>query len=289
MTAQRPQDLVFTLFGDFLLEQHRGVWLGSVAQLLRPLGLSEGAVRTVLSRMSRKGWLESERVGRRSYYSLTARGRTLLEEGAARIYHPPREAGWDGLWHLVTYSIPEVRRADRDRLRLRLQWLGFGSLSSGLWVSPHPVKPRLDALVNELGVTDHVEIFRAQHLGYLDTAHLVARCWNLGEIDARYAAFLASQRPYFERDRRRVAATDMPPGEAFVRRFWLVHEYRAFPLLDPFLPRELLPAGWHGFEAAELFEGYRALLEGPADRHVRTIAELAPGEERQGPRLAGAG
>jgi len=56
---QRPQDLVFTLFGDDLLHQQGPVWVGSLIALLEPLSLSEAAVRTVLSRMSGKGWLEA--------------------------------------------------------------------------------------------------------------------------------------------------------------------------------------------------------------------------------------
>jgi phenylacetic acid degradation operon negative regulatory protein len=53
------QDMVFTLYGDYL--RHRGgkAWTGSLIELLGLFGLSEQAVRSTLSRMSRKGWLES--------------------------------------------------------------------------------------------------------------------------------------------------------------------------------------------------------------------------------------
>ena len=130
MAVQRPKDLVFTLFGDFLLHRPDPVWVGSLLSLLAPFDLSEGAVRTVLSRMTTKGWLEAERRGRNSFYRLTAKGRKLLEEGEARIYHPPRDEPWAGVWTLITYSIPEDRRQLRDRLRVRLSWLGCGSLGN---------------------------------------------------------------------------------------------------------------------------------------------------------------
>ena len=65
----RSQDLVFTLYGGYI--RHRGgeAWTGSLIKLLGPLGVSEQAVRSTLSRMSRKGWLEGRRVGNKSYYS----------------------------------------------------------------------------------------------------------------------------------------------------------------------------------------------------------------------------
>jgi len=62
----RSQDLVFTLYGDYL--RHRGgeAWTGSLIGLLRLLGLWEQAVRSTLSRMSRKGWLRGRRVVNKS-------------------------------------------------------------------------------------------------------------------------------------------------------------------------------------------------------------------------------
>jgi phenylacetic acid degradation operon negative regulatory protein len=276
MTSQRPQDLIFTLFGDYLLHREGAVWLGSLTELLRPLGLSAGAVRTVLSRMAGKGWLDTVRHGRKSYYFLTERGRKLLEAGEARIYHPPRDERWDGLWYLIAYSIPEERRALRDRLRVRLQWLGFGQLGNGLWISPHRLRGEINELAGELGIADHIQIFRSQYQGYFSNAHLVAQCWNLPELDHRYEAFLARQRPRYEGARADSARQRLTPEAAYVARFWLVHEYREFPLLDPYLPRELLPAGWHGGAAAELFESYHALLMEQADRYVESVVEVVP-------------
>ena len=57
--SRRPQDLVFTLYGEYLLGREDAPWVGAIIALLHPFGLSEGAVRTVLSRMARKGWLET--------------------------------------------------------------------------------------------------------------------------------------------------------------------------------------------------------------------------------------
>src|SRR5665811_55111 len=143
MKTKRPQDLVFTLFGEYLFDRKKPPWVGSLISLLRPFGLSEGAVRTALSRMARKGWLKSKRSGRHSYYALTPRGYRLLAEGHDRIFRPPPTGSWDGQWYLVTYSIPEDVRHLRDQLRVRLAWLGFGSMGNGVWISPHDVHDRV--------------------------------------------------------------------------------------------------------------------------------------------------
>lgn len=271
-----PQDLVFSLFGEYLLDRSGPVWVGSLIELLAPFGLSENAVRTVLSRMSRKGWLESERRGRTAWYDLTPRGRKLLEAGAARIYHPPRDEPWDGSWHLVTYSIPEEDRELRDRLRVRLTWLGCGSLGGGLWISPHEIAEAVAEAAAELGVEEHVEIFQADHLGLSDADRLVARCWDLSDIHERYTDFIRRHHPGFLEARHAASAGGAPPEEAYVRRFELIHEYREFPTIDPFLPRELEPPDWGGECAAWLFEKYRDLLTEPADRYVDRVLSTAP-------------
>jgi phenylacetic acid degradation operon negative regulatory protein len=57
---------------------------------------------------------------------------------------------------------PGELRPLRDRLRVRLSWLGFGSLGNGLWISPHDVAERVREIGEELGVTAHLELFRGR-------------------------------------------------------------------------------------------------------------------------------
>ena len=272
MNGAGPQDLIFTLYGDFLLERGEAVWVGSLIGMLEPLGLTATNVRTLLSRMVSKGWLVAEREGRRSYYDVTRRGRALLEEGGSRIYDPPQQTEWDGEWTLLAYSVPEERRSARDRLRPRLSWLGFGSLGNGLWATPHDVRERVEAVASELGVREYVEVFRGRHGGYSDPERLVAQLWDLEELNDRYDAFVARHLPGCLA-LKESGPDAVDPRDAFVLRFNLVHEYREFPLVDPFLPRPLQPKDWPGECALSLFRYYRDLLEAPADRFVDSLLE----------------
>jgi phenylacetic acid degradation operon negative regulatory protein len=268
MKTQRPQDLVFSLFGEYLLDRSGPVWVGSLIEMLAPFGVTAGATRNVLSRMSRKGWLRAQRIGRHGYYELSPRGRRLLEEGARRIYDPPRDVPWDGTWVLVTYTIPEELRSSRDRLRDRLLWLGCGSLGNGLWISPHDIVDPVWEAAEDLGIGDRVEVFRAAHAGFSDTARLVAQCWDLAAVQRRYERFIGTTNPLYLQASAAARRGELAPEDAFVRRFRLIHEYRDFPLVDPYLPRALLPEDWPGECAAWLFDHYRELLSEPADRHV---------------------
>ncbi|NIQ89604.1 MAG: phenylacetic acid degradation operon negative regulatory protein PaaX, partial [Deltaproteobacteria bacterium] len=188
------QDMIFTLYGDYI--RHRGgeAWTGSLIELLGLFGPSSQAVRSALSRVSRKGWLKSRKVGRNSYYSLTPQSIELLEEGAVRIFQP-RQDPWDGQWHLLTYSIPESKRHLRRRLRRRLIWLGFGALNHAAWISPRDQRAEVEQVVKSLRVAPYVELFSGGHWGFSSDEEIVARGWDLERLNDYYATFVERYKP----------------------------------------------------------------------------------------------
>ena len=56
--------------------------------------------------------------------------------------------------------------------------------------------------------------------------------------------------------------------------------YRTFPFSDPQLPRELLPDGWVGSEAVDLFHVDHALRGERAHRVADAVFERSSGMER---------
>ncbi|MFQ5813642.1 MAG: PaaX family transcriptional regulator C-terminal domain-containing protein [Anaerolineae bacterium] len=270
------QDMIFTLYGDYI--RHRGgeAWTGSLIELLGLFGLSEQAVRSTLSRMSQKGWLESRKVGRHSFYSQTPKLLKLLEEGARRIFQPRRDP-WDGRWHLLTYSIPESKRDLRRRLRQRLLWLGFGALNQATWISPRDLRVEVGQVVNDLHARPYVEFFTTEHQGFSSDEEIVARCWDLKQLNDYYAAFIARYEPPLQEYQARLAAGDsLEPQECFVQRFMLIHEYRSSPYVDPNLPLELLSDDWLGERATQLFQQYHNLLVDKAEAFVDSVFAKAP-------------
>jgi phenylacetic acid degradation operon negative regulatory protein len=265
----RSKQLVFTLYGDYVRRAGGSIWVNSLIRLLVHFQMSEQSVRSTLVRMTRGGWLQAERVNAKSFYSLTPAGKRLLDEGAARIFNPPQPTQWDGKWRLVAYSIPETQRDKRERLRRELGYLGFGSFTNTLWISPHDLRCQVEQLVEQLELKGNLEFYTASHDGFSDPAALVARCWNVPDINAQYAAFIDKYQSQYDDCRADLAAIE--PSGCFVRRFMLIHEYRRFPFVDPELPPELLPADWHGIEAAKLFQDYHTLLADKANAFFQSV------------------
>ncbi|MBE7473020.1 MAG: hypothetical protein DPW09_00020 [Anaerolineae bacterium] len=249
------------------------IWTTDLLYLTSLLELSERATRSTLSRMVRKGWLKAGKNGRRSYYSLTPRGQSLLEHGKQRIFEVPL-ADWDGQWHLVIYSLPEKKRKLRHSLRQQLTWLGFGRLAPATWVSPHDRTAELNGIFAELGVRNYVDLFSSRYLGTSSTEELVQRCWNLLELEVEYRQFVAHYQPQYEtclaKSKEELRTS---PEACFVYHFRVTNAFQPFPRKDPHLPTALLPPDWIGFSARHLFDNYRQLIEPYTADFITKIVE----------------
>ena len=246
--APSARGLLFTLLGEFVLPGDGTAWTSAVLASFARLGIEEKTTRQALMRTAASGWLDPEKVGRRTRWRLTASAQKMLTEGADRIYSfaGPGES-WDGRWLLVYARIPESDRRARHVVQSRLTWAGFGSLGAGLWISPHPDREaEAIGVLREAGVAADAHVFVARRSGLADVQVMVGAAWDLGAIEDRYEEFIEEFR-----------AT--APADVLARQVEIVHAWRRFPSIDPVLPRELLPARWSGLKAARLF----------ADRHQR--------------------
>lgn len=263
----KARSLVFDLFGDYLRYRGGEVRLRGLVALMECFGVPESTVRVVVTRLRKEGWLASRRDGRETVYSLTDEAWALLDEGRSRIFQRMADP-WDGQWHMVIYSVPETERSLREQLRKKLAWLGFGPLSASVWISPHDrVQQVRDAFEGVSAV--QLDVFRSRSPNTEADRDIAARAWDLGELDRDYAQLLETYEPRLDRYRR----GRLSDAEALVERMRLVHDYRHFPFRDPDLPLELLPAGWSGRRAHDVFLEAHGLLREPAERCVDTLVD----------------
>jgi phenylacetic acid degradation operon negative regulatory protein len=273
----KARGLVFDLFGDYLGDRGGEVRLRSLIALMGCFGVPEPTVRVVVARLRKEGWLGSRRDGRETTYLLTDSAARRLEVGRSRIFHRINEP-WDGQWHMVIYSVPETERALREQLRRKLCWLGFGPLSSSVWLSPHDRISDVKASFADRPVI-RMDTFKARSGSADVDRDMAARSWCLESLNRDYAEMLARYRPQLSRYR----AGELHGKAALVERVQLVHDYRAFPHRDPDLPAQLLPDGWAGRAAHEVFLEAHELLREPAEAYVDT---LLLGRRGTGPRVA---
>jgi phenylacetic acid degradation operon negative regulatory protein len=262
----RPQSLMLTFLGNYVLGQDLCVYSGSVIDVFARTGVGEHAARSTLARMVNRDLLRRQRHGRKMYFGLTARSEQILRDGEERIWRAGAvNRDWDGTWTLLGFSLPEAWQSKRHDLRSQLAWAGFGPLLGGLWIAPG--RAEVAGLVASLGLESHVKVFRSTAEPGTDVQAMVRDTWDLDALAARYDAFTA-------RWRHLVAeGEDADPLGVKLRLFT---EWLQIVRADPRLPVQHLPAQWPAAAAQELFHAANDRLDRPARQMAERLLDTVP-------------
>ena len=254
-----PGSLIVSFAGSYLRQVGGWIAVADLIACLHEVGLTDPSVRQALVRLKSRGFVDSERRGGEAGYRLTDAGLSDLVTGDRRIFRPAAGTEQDG-WTLAVFSVPESDRHLRHQLRTELAWLGFGTVSNGVWIAPRPLAEPTRQVLAAAGLDRFVTWFAAQHLSEID----VASWWDLDLLRGQYEDFL----------RQHGVDVDGPTPtdrEAFAGYLRVIDDWRMFPRLDPGLPATLLPAGWPGTRAWEVFSRLHLRWADAGLRHVRAV------------------
>jgi len=264
----RHKSLVMTLCGDTIAPHGGAFWLGSMIELLGPLGVSDRLVRTSVFRLVQEGWLVASREGRRSRYALEPKALPRFERANRRIYSAPG-LHWDGRWTFMLAPNGSIDGDLRALLRKELEWEGFAMLATGVMAHPAPDRDTLREILARAGADGKVFVCDAAELpgvGSRPLPELVGDAWDLSSVVESYRQFIATFTPVAEN-----LDDSLAPQDAFAIRTLLIHAYRRVQLHDPMLPLELLPAPWPGSEAYELARRIYRRTQARAEEHVMAM------------------
>ncbi|WP_198115847.1 phenylacetic acid degradation operon negative regulatory protein PaaX [Massilia rhizosphaerae] len=266
----RSKSLVMTIFGDAIAPHGGRLWLGSLIELVAPLGVTDRLVRTSVFRLVQEGWLVAHREGRRSSYALQPDAAPRFARANRRIYAPPG-VDWDGRWTLLLAPNGSIDSALRAAVRKELEWEGFAMLAPGLLAHPAAAPDSVAEVLGRVGGRDKVFVCAATELpdvGARPLAELVREGWDLSGVMAGYRRFIDAFTPLLDL-LGNAPAPD--PEQAFIVRTLLIHAYRRVQLHDPMLPLALLPQPWPGSEAFTLARAIYRLVWAPAERHLMDV------------------
>ena len=260
MADHSPRHLILSLFG--LYARHGAHWLSvrSLIALMTDLDIDAPATRSSVSRLKKRGVLEPAKSDGQAGYRLSPSARAMLSAGDARIWSRPRASVAEG-WLLVVFSVPEAERGKRHELRSLLTRLGFGTAAPGVWIAPGTAHDETLAALDRAGLTSYTELFRGVYLGSGPAEVRVGEWWDLPSIAAQYDEFVADHSPLTQ-----LRSPD--PARAFTAYVPMLTAWRRLPYLDPGIPLDLLPAGWPGVHAGDLFSELDARLREPAAKHA---------------------
>jgi phenylacetic acid degradation operon negative regulatory protein len=266
MLSLPPLQLSTTLFALYARAEGNCLSVAGLVRLMADLGVEAAAVRSSVSRLKKRDVLRSVTRDARAGYEPAPATLEILREGDHRIFARPRATVADG-WLVVVFSVPESERGRRHELRTQLVRLGFGTAAPGVWVAPGTLYDETVHVLDRLGLTTYTVFFRGDYLGAGDIAAKMRQWWDLDELERLYGEFTATYGPV----RDGLAGSAPDPATAFRLYVPMLTAWRRLPYLDPGLPLELLPEGWRGVEAGDLFAELDALLRKPADEHAHAL------------------
>ncbi|CCQ14592.1 putative PaaX family transcriptional regulator [Rhodococcus sp. AW25M09] len=240
--------LVRTVLGAYV--RTLGGWfaIADFVVWMDALGVPSESTRIAVTRLKKKGVVESSIHRGRTGYRITEQADAMFSRGDGRIFGFRRMADGDP-FRLISFTIPETQRAARHQLRRRLTGIGCGTVSPGLWIAPEYLADEAGAIIDALELSRYVTTFVTSEVAPPGTLReSAAQWWDLAGIADRHRAFLAA------------CDAEVPvqdAREAFVTFAPLLDEWRVIPYVDPGLPPCMTPEDWPGTRAVATFEAAR--------------------------------
>jgi phenylacetic acid degradation operon negative regulatory protein len=261
-----------TLLGDYWFDRKEHLPSAALVQLLAEFDISEPSARAALNRLTKRRLLVTSKRGRKTYYGLDSGSLELLSKMLQQIlaFGDQDAKPWDGMWTMVSFSVPEDQRQLRHSIRTNLRWLGYAALYDGLWCSPWDSRDAALEMLADLGVSS-TTVMRAEIDPRSTTDALSA--WDLDALREKYLAFEEEFSSLLDETRR----GDITASHALVKRTEVMDSWRQFLGLEPDLPEELLPRDWPRARMRSLFlELYDSLAPVAKARCQQIVTEHSP-------------
>lgn len=121
--------------------------------------LKEQTLRTTLSRLKKRGLTEN----RNGIWTITKKGREFFKNkliskiphfGHLKTKNKKKEM-------VIVFDIPEIRRRQRNWLRIELVALGFIPLQKSVWLGPAPLPKEFIEYLSETNLLSYLKFFKA--------------------------------------------------------------------------------------------------------------------------------
>ncbi len=211
----RVLSLVVTIFGDAALPRGGQIAMTDLTAITGMIGVSDGALRTGMSRLAAEGWVEREKIGRNSIYRLSNQARRDSEWAAGIIYAADPVSHRDWIVSIDQQSVDD----------------GAGTISKSVRILP--VDQRAE------------EVAKGRFVLLGDPLHTPA--WVKDEVapPALYNQFRELMTALTAPDLiRHVGA--LSALEGLTARILIAHFWRRLILRHPFLPESFVSADWPG-------------------------------------------
>ncbi|MDP3733489.1 MAG: CRISPR-associated endonuclease Cas2, partial [Candidatus Daviesbacteria bacterium] len=173
---------------------------------------------------------------------------------------------WDKKWRVVVFDIEEEDRQARERFRGKLKELGFGMLQESVFISPYDITQDFTEFIGAQHLSESAYLLEVSSIAVGDIKSLVNKVWHLDQINEMYKKIIEKVKEnhliiYSGRLNKLNKDSGNKVKDGVIkdmtikdRAIEIKRAYLEVVLRDPFLPKELLPSDWLGYEAKKLIK-----------------------------------
>ncbi len=222
---QRVWSIIVTIFGDLAQRPGDRISGAVLSRLTEPMGIKPEAMRVALHRLRGDGWIQSEREGRASHYSLTESGLAQSRAASPRIYQ--RSLDTPEAWQLSV--APPARQGGKGARDKAMRRKGVLPVAPGVFLTSAQAETVPDSLTM-VGIVDHVPDWLRHKIA---PAPVMLAYEDLEIALDRFAAKCEAMPP-------------LGPLQIATLRTILVHVWRKALFSHADLPPHFFPEGWKG-------------------------------------------
>ena len=151
---------------------------------------------------------------------------------------------WNKKWIVIIFDIAEKDRKMRDKLRIKVQNIGFGMLQESVWISPLPIGKDIKEMIEAIGLRNNVFVLEVSGLIFGNPKELANKIWSLdkrGEELSELKVELLKINQLIETYNDREQKQEVKLYKLEQRKRELMRAYLEFLARFPVLPQELLP------------------------------------------------
>lgn len=142
-----------------------------------------------------------------------------------------QQQSWNQKWCIVGFDIPEKQKQQRNKLRRKLEHIGFAQLQKSIYLSPHPLAKEVVSFIKDVGLSKYSFVLEGKQKHLQVNQEKINKLWNTEEISNSYSKLIKN----FNKTNKD-----------------FLYRYLKISTQDPHLPYELLPPNWPATKAKKL-------------------------------------
>jgi phenylacetic acid degradation operon negative regulatory protein len=239
----KVNELIFGIMAAFGKEEYS---ITDFLYLLKPFDVTESSLRTNLSRMSKRDLIKVRRDGKKAYYCFAGKGEKIKTNIAKSFSQESDWSKWDNSWWGIAFSVPEIEKPARHRIRKKILAYRFVSLYPGFWIRPFNESEEIENRLSSLISNGYCKLIRFNFFMEI-TKQEVSGLWSLDKVNLEFKRGLKLLESRYD------DIDTYSPAEALKQRMLTGNMIIEILFKDPLLPALFLPQDWKAGELKSKF------------------------------------